>query len=180
MCRQFGRLPLARAVPKAAPKPAPKKSLNVPYGAYTNIRLVVTHFGRCLAIGQHGVGDFNFCPWSRLEGAGQCPWWAGLHLRTSRLDPSNLIAPTKDHGSDLAQREQAEAMVTGVMPRGRAGPFATARSGPVTLTRRSGVQPRGGLFVICIERCPTVDSGVLDRRERRRSRCGAPLETAFQ
>ena len=61
---------LAKAVPKAAPKPPPKKGLGVPYGSYRNIRVVLKHFGGHLATKQHGVGDVNVCPWSKLQGAG--------------------------------------------------------------------------------------------------------------
>ena len=78
---------MAKALPKAAPKPPPKKGLNVPYDSYPNIRAVVKHFEGCLAIEQHGMGDVNVCPWSRLKGVGPCPWRAGRHLGPTRSTP---------------------------------------------------------------------------------------------
>ena len=62
---------VAKGVPKAAPKPPPppKKDLSVPYGSYPNIRVLMKHLGGHLATEQHGVGDVNVCPWSRLERA---------------------------------------------------------------------------------------------------------------
>ena len=135
---------VAKAVPKAVPKPAPKKGVGVSYGNYSNIRAVFAHLGGCLAAGQHGAGNVNVCPWSKLEGAGQCQWRAGRHPRPSHLNPRDLIDHlAKDHGSNPAEREQAEAMVTGVMPCVRTVPFAVAKARPVTLALPSGAQPPG-------------------------------------
>ena len=53
---------VAKAVPKAAPKPPPKKGLNIPYGNYSNITVVLRHFRGHLATEQRGVGDANVCP----------------------------------------------------------------------------------------------------------------------
>ena len=105
---------MAKAVPKAAPKPPPKKGLPQQYASYSNIRVVLRHFGGELATEQRGSKELNVCPWSKLEGAGHSTWRAGKHLRPSRLHPRDLVDHlAKDHGSDPAQREQAEAMIKG-------------------------------------------------------------------
>ena len=136
---------VVKAVLKVASKPPPpKKGLGVPYGSYSNIRVALKHFGGHLATEQYGVSNVNVCPWSRLEGAGQCPWRAGRNLKPSHLNPKDLLDHlARDHGSDPAQREQAEAMITGVMPRGMTGPFAAAKPGPSALAQPSGVQSLG-------------------------------------
>ena len=106
---------VVKAVPKAAPKPPPppKKGPRVPYGSYCNICEVLKHFGGHLHTVQRGVSDVNVCPSSRLEGAGQCPWRAGRHLKPSHLNPLDLLDHlARDHGSDPAQRVQVEAMIT--------------------------------------------------------------------
>ena len=36
---------VANAVPKAEPKPAPMKDMSLPYGSYSDIRVVLKHFG---------------------------------------------------------------------------------------------------------------------------------------
>ena len=102
-----------------------------------------------------------------MEGAGQCQWRAGRHLRPSHLNSRDFIDHlAKDHGSDLAQREQAEAMVTGIMPRGQIGPFAAATAKPVMLAQPSGAQPPGAQAASS----SSTSSGALDGRERWRSR----------
>ena len=83
------------------------------------------------------------CPWSRLKWAGRCPWRASRHLRPSHLDPGDLLDHmAHDHRSEEAQRQHAEALVTGVMPRRRIGP-AAATARPVPLAQPSGEQPSG-------------------------------------
>ena len=138
---------VAKVVPKVAPKPPPplrKKGLSVPYGSYSNIRVVLKHFRGHLATEQRGVSDVNVCPWSRLEGVGQCPWRAGRQLKPSHLSPRDLLDRlARDHGSDPAQREQAGAMITGVMPPEVTGPFAAAEAGSPPLAQPSGVQSSG-------------------------------------
>ena len=63
----------------------------------------------------------------------------GRHLRPSYLNPRDLIDHlAKDHGSDPAQCEQAEAMVTGVMRYGQTGPFTGATAGPLNVAQPSG------------------------------------------
>ena len=110
--------------PKAAPKPPPKKGLSGPYGNYTNIRVVLQHFGGRLVGEQRGTGELNVCPWSQLEGAGQCPWRAGRHLKPSRLHPKDLHDHlARGHGSEPVQREQADAMIKGIMPVDWRGPL---------------------------------------------------------
>ena len=63
---------VAMAVPTAALKPPSKKGLSVPYGSYSNIRVVLKHFRGHLATEQRGVSDVNVCPWSKVEGVDQC------------------------------------------------------------------------------------------------------------
>ena len=70
----------------------------------------------------------NVCPWSRLDGAGHCSWRAGKHCRPTHLHPRDLLDHLqRDHGADPAQRDQAMAMLAGVMPGDQAGPFASAQ-----------------------------------------------------
>ena len=108
---------VAKAVPKIAPQPTPKKGLPQEYGNYSNIRVVLRDSGGERATEQRGSKELNVRPWSKLEGAGRCTWRAGKHLRLSRLHPRDLLDHlARDHGSDPAQREQAEAMIKGVMP----------------------------------------------------------------
>ena len=135
---------VAKVVPKAAPKPPPKKGLPQQYGNYSNIRVVLRHFVGELATEQRGSKELNVCPWSKLEGAGHCTWRAVKHLRPSRLHPKDLLDHlAKDHGSDPAQYEQAEAMIKGFMPGGLAGPFAVAQAGSKALALTAGVRPSG-------------------------------------
>ena len=97
-----------------------------------------------LATEQCGSGEVNVCPWSHLEGASHCTWRAGKHLRPSRLHPKDLLDHlAKDHGSDPAQRDQAEAMIKGVIPGVPVGPFAVAKAGSRALALPAGVQPSG-------------------------------------
>ena len=63
----------------------------MPYGSYPNTRVLLKHFGVHLLTEQRGVRDVNVCPWSRLKGAGQCPWRAGRHPKPSHLNPRDLI-----------------------------------------------------------------------------------------
>ena len=106
--------------------------------------MVLRHFGGHLTTGQHGAGDVNVCPWSKVEGACECPWQAGRHLKPSHLHPKDHLDHLgRDHGSDPAQREQGEAMIKGVMPGGLAKPIAVAKAGSLTLTQPTGVQSSG-------------------------------------
>ena len=126
------------------PPPPPKRGLSVPYGSYSNIHVVQKHFRGQVATGQHWKGHVNVCPWSKLEGALHCPWWACRHLRPNHLNLRDLIHHlAKDHRSDPSHREPTEAMITGVMPRGLMGPFATAQAWHLTVTQPSGVQSSG-------------------------------------
>ena len=119
-------------------------ALGQQYGNYTNIRLVLRHFGGQLATEQRGTSELNVCPWSKREGAGHCEWRADRQLKPSRLHPKDLLDYlAKDHGSDLAQCEQAEAMIKGIMHGGLAEPFAAYRAGSPALARPTGVQPLG-------------------------------------
>ena len=121
---------LARTVPKTAPKPPPKKSPPHQYGSYTNIRYVLWHLGG-LATEQRGSKEINFCPWSRLDGAGRCSWRAGKHCRPTHAHPRDLSDHLlRDHGSDPAQRSQAMAMLAGIMPGGQAGLLHRPKQGP--------------------------------------------------
>ena len=87
------------------------------------------------------MSDVNVFPWFWLEGAGQCPWRACRHLKPSQLNPSDLFDhQARNHGSDPAQREQAEAVITGVTRDGLAGLFAVAKAGSWTPAQPSGVQ----------------------------------------
>ena len=142
---------LAKAVPKAAPKPPPKKSPPHQCGSYTNIRYVLRHFGGKLATEQRGSKEMNVCPWSRLDGAGGCSWRAGKHCRPAQLHPRDLLDHLlRDHGADPAQREQAMAMLAGVMPGGQAGPFASAQARSRTLALPTGARPAGGARSIAV------------------------------
>ena len=135
----------ARQAPKAAPKPPPKRSSPPQYGAYANIRYVLQHFGGDLATGQRGIKTINVCHWSRLEGAGHCAWKAGKHCRPTDLHPKDLLDHIqRDHATDPAQRDGALAMLTGVMPGGQAGPFASAQAGSRALTLPTGARPAAG------------------------------------
>ena len=132
----------ARHAPKAAPKPPPKRGQPPQYGGYANIRYVLQHFGGDLATEQRGTKTINVCPWSRLDGAGHCTWRAGTHCRPTHLHPKDLLDHIqRDHATDPAQRDQALAMLAGVMPGGQAGPFASAEAGSRALTLPTGARP---------------------------------------
>ena len=121
----------AKAVSKVAPKAPPKKGLPHQYGNYTNITFVLRRFGGELATEQRGLNELNVCPWSRLEGAGHRARWAGKNLRPSHLHPKDILDHlARDQGSGPAQREQAMAMINGIVPGGLAGPFAAHHAGP--------------------------------------------------
>ena len=123
--------------PRAAPPPQ--------YGAYVNIRYVLQHFGGDLATEQRGSKTINVCPWSRLDGAGHCTWRAGKHCRPTHLHPKDpLDHIQRDHAADPAQRDQALAMLAGVMPGGQAGPFASAQARSRALTLPTGARPAAG------------------------------------
>ena len=64
---------VAKAVQKGVPKPAPMKDLSLPYSSYSNIWVVLKQFEGHVATEQRGVSNVKVCPWSKLEGAGQCP-----------------------------------------------------------------------------------------------------------
>ena len=80
----------ARPAPKAATKPPPKRSPPPQYGGYANVRYMLQHFGGDLATKQRGSKAINVCPWSRLDGAGDCSWKAGKHCRPAQLHPKDL------------------------------------------------------------------------------------------
>ena len=66
------------------------------------------------------------------------------HLRPAHLHPKDLLDHlVRDHGSDPAQREQAMAMINGVMPGGLAGPFASAQARSKALALPAGARPPG-------------------------------------
>ena len=135
----------ARPAPKAAPKPPPKRSPPPQYGAYANIRYVLQHFGGDLATEQRGSKTINVCPWSRLDGAGHCTWRAGKHCRPTHLHPKDLLEHIqRDHAADPAQRDQALAMLAGVMPGGQAEPFASAEARSRALMLPTGARPAAG------------------------------------
>ena len=132
----------ARQAPKAAPKPPPKRGQPPQYGGYANIRYVLQHFGGDLATEQRGTKTINVCPWSRLDGAGHCTWKAGTNCRPTHLHPKDpLDHIQRDHATDPAQRDQALAMLAGVMPGGQAGPFASAQARSRALTLPTGARP---------------------------------------
>ena len=132
----------ARQAPKAAPKPPPKRGQPPQYGSYANIRYVLQHFGGDLATDQRGTKTIKVCPWSRLDGAGHCTWKAGTHCRPTHLHPEDLLDHIqRDHATDLAQRDQALAMLAGVMPGGQAGSFASAPAGSRALTLPTAARP---------------------------------------
>ena len=135
----------ARPAPKAAPKPPPKRSPPPQYGSYANIRYVLQHFGGDLATEQRGSKAINVCPWSRLDGAGHCSWKAGKHCQPAHLHPKDLLDHLqRDHAADPAQRDQALAMLAGIMPGGQAGPFASAQARSRVLMLPMGARPAGG------------------------------------
>ena len=132
----------AKPAPQAAPKPPPKRSPPPQYGAYANIRYVLQHFGGDLATEQHGSKAINVCPWSRLDGAGHCTWRAGKHCRPAHLHPKDLLDHLqRDNAADPAQRDQALAMLGGVMLGGWAGPFASAQARSRALMLPTGARP---------------------------------------
>ena len=131
-----------RPAPKAAPMPPPKRSPPPQYGTYANIRYVLQHFGGDFATEQLGSKTINVCPWSRLEGAGHRTWRAGKHCWPTHLHPKDLLDHIqRDHAADLAQRDQALAMLAGVMPGGQAGPFASAQARSRMLMLPTGARP---------------------------------------
>ena len=135
----------ARPASKAAPKPPPKKSPPPQYGSYANIRHVLQHFGGELATEQRGSKVINVCPWSRVDGAGHRSWRAGKHCRPSHLHPRDLLDHLqRDHGADPAHRDQAMAMLAGIMPGGQAGPFASAQARSRALAMPTSARPAGG------------------------------------
>ena len=135
----------ARQAPKAAPKPPPKRSPPPQYGAYANIRYMLQHFGGDLATEQRGTKTINVCPWSRLDGAGHCTWRAGTHCRPTHLHPKDLLDHIeRDHAGDPAQRDQALAMLAGVMPGGQAGPFPVGPGEVQSAHAANGCPPCGG------------------------------------
>ena len=132
----------AKPAPRAAPKPPPKRSPPPQYGACANIRYVLQHFGGDLATEQRGSKAVNVCPWSRLDGAGQWTWRAGKHCQPAHLHPKDLLDHLqRDHAADPAQRDQALAMLAGVMPGGQAGPFASAQARSRALMLPTGARP---------------------------------------
>ena len=132
----------ARQAPKAAPKPPPKRGQPPQYGGYANIRYVLQHFGGDLATEQHGTKTIKVRPWSRLDGAGHCTWKASTHCWPTHLHPKDLLDHIqRDHATDPAQRDQALAMLAGVMPGVQAGPFASAQAGSRALTLPKGARP---------------------------------------
>ena len=95
-----------------------------------------------MATEQRGTKAINICPWSRLDGARHCTWKAGTHCRPTHLHPKDLLDHIqRDHATDPAQRDQALAMLAGVMPWGQAGPFASAQAGSRALTLPTGARP---------------------------------------
>ena len=135
----------ARPAPKAAPKPPPQRSPPPQYGAYANIRYVLQHFGGDLATEQRGSKTINVCPWSRLDGAGHCTWRASKHCRPTHLHPKDVLNHIqRDHAADPAQRNQALAMLAGVMPGGQSRPFALAQARSRALMLPNGCPPCGG------------------------------------
>ena len=139
----------AKPAPQAAPKLPPNKNPPPQYGAYANIRYVRQHFGGDLATEQRGSKAINVCPWSRLDGAGHCTWRASKHCQPTHLNPRDLLDHLqRDHAADPAQRDQALAMLAGVMPGGQAGPFASAQARCRALMLPTGAplaKDRGGL-----------------------------------
>ena len=147
-CRPFGlRVPAAaaRPAPKAAPKPPPTRSPPPQYGSYANIRYVLRHFGGDLATEQCRSKGIDVCPWSRLDGAGHCSWKAGKHCRPAHLHPQDLLDHLqRDHGAEPAQRDQAIAMLAGIMPGGQAGPFASSQARSRGLAMPTSARPARG------------------------------------
>ena len=144
----------ARPASNAAPTPPPKRSPPPQYGAYAIIRYVLQYFGGDLAVEQRGSKTINVCPWSRLDGAGHCTWRAGKHCRPTHLHPKDLLDHIqRDHAADLAQRDQALAMLAGVMPGGQAGAFSR--------------RPRRGPERSCCPLLPALRRSAGRRRRRR-------------
>ena len=139
----------ARPAPQAAPKPPPKRSPTPQHDAYANIRYVLQHLRGDFATEQRGSKAINVCPSSRLDGAGHCTWRAGKHCRPAHLHPKDLLDDLqRDHAADPAQRDQALAMLAGVMPGAQPGPFASGQGGSRALMLPSGPHPaeeRGAL-----------------------------------
>ena len=132
----------AKPASQAAPKPPPKRSPPPQYGAYANIPYVLQHFGGDLATEQRGSKAINACPWSRLDGAGHCTWRAGKHCRLAHLNPKDLLDHLqRDHAADPAQRDQALAMLAGIMPGGEAELFASAQARSRVLMLPTGARP---------------------------------------
>ena len=144
LCPAAPLVAVAKPVPKKAPKPPPKKSSSYQYGSDTNIRYVLRHFGGKLATEQRGSKEINVCPWSQLDGADQCSWRAGKHCRPTHPHPRDLLDHLRrDQGPDPAQRDQAMAMLAGVVPRGHVGPFASAQARSRTFALPTGARPGG-------------------------------------
>ena len=147
-CRRFGLRhprPRRQSRPHRQRPSHPQRSPPPQYGAYANIRYVLQHFGGDLATEQRGSKAINVCPWSRLDGAGHCTWRAGKHCRPAHLHPKDLMDHLQRvHAADPAQRDQALAMLAGVMPGGQAGPFASAQARSRALMLFTGARPAEG------------------------------------
>ena len=136
---------VAKPVPKAGPKPPPKKSLPPP------VRQLYQHTVRAAALRRrtsHGAswvkGDQRLplvptgWSWSLLVVGRQA-------LPATHLHPRDLLDHLlRDHGSGPAQRDQAMAMLAGIMPRGQAGPFLSAQARSRTLALPTRAYPAGG------------------------------------
>ena len=121
----------AKPAPKAAPKPLPKRSPPPEYGSYANIRYALQHFGDDRATEQRGSKAINVCPWSRLDVAGNFLGKAGKHCRPAHLLPKDLLDHLqRDHAADLAQRDQALAMLPALCWEARQGLSHRPTRGP--------------------------------------------------
>ena len=135
----------ARPAPKAAPMPPRNRSPPPQYGDYANIWYMLQHFCGDLPTEQRGSKEINVCAWSRLDGADHCSWKAGKHCRPAQLHPKDLLCHIqRDHAADPAQRDQAMAMLAGIMPGGQAGPFASVQARSRALALPTGARPAGG------------------------------------
>ena len=106
---------------------------------------MLQHFGGDLATEQRGSKAINLCPWSQLDVAGHCTWKNGKHCQPAHLHPKDLLDHLQRvHAADPARRDQALAMLAGVMPGGQAVPFASAQARSRALMLPTGARPAEG------------------------------------
>ena len=134
---------VAKAVQKAATKPPPKPPPPPVWQLHQYQVRAAALQGRA-GHGAAWVEGAQRLTLVKARGGGLCAWRAGNLLRPAHLHPKDLLDHlARDHGSDPAHREQAVAMINGVMPGGLAGPSAVVQVGSKALALPAGARPAG-------------------------------------